>query len=307
MQIKNRLFPYPILNNEQFLSSYKNGEFELVYEISEDDDYYILKDVRFKTNSDTLVDLYLNEYIDVVCIVECSYTIYRKCYRISQKLGNDIKLSKKEFNGKVFVSSYAYALKDFELKSNEFEEDYNNITFEIEKYDIVAANDGFYVSFYHDEKEDDMAKSIFEISIDNHLQDGLIGVDYTSSKKIIISLSKTDYNNYKFIFKSQYYKEVFFSMMIVPTLVEAFSKCLYEVNSNPQIEEIEDLTSDFAWFRAVIEGYKKRTGESLTKDIFGSKPAIYWAQFSIGNPISKALSNLVEREDNINKGGEDDE
>ena len=39
MQIKNRLFPYPVLNNEQFLSSYKNGEFELVYEITEDEDY----------------------------------------------------------------------------------------------------------------------------------------------------------------------------------------------------------------------------------------------------------------------------
>ena len=51
MQVKNRIFPYPVLNNNAFISNYKDIKFELHYDEYNDNEYYVLKNIRFSTNN----------------------------------------------------------------------------------------------------------------------------------------------------------------------------------------------------------------------------------------------------------------
>ena len=71
MQVRDRIFPYPVLNNVSYISNYDRGTFELLYEEQDDKDRYILKKVRFDTNSNLIKKIYTENKISVVCVVEC--------------------------------------------------------------------------------------------------------------------------------------------------------------------------------------------------------------------------------------------
>ena len=307
MQVKNRIFPYPVLNNNAFISNYKDIIFELHYDEYNDNEYYILKNIRFSTNSDFLLKLYKEKKIKVVCILECSYTVYRKAIYIGNEIGQDIKIAKNDVSDKIFISMYAFTTEDIVYASKEFDEDYADINFEIEKYDIIAANDGYYYSIIHEENEDNLSQSIFSIIIDRDLKDGTYLSEYDSTKKIVISLSEEDYNNYKLIHSVPIYNEVFFNMLLVPTLTEALTKCSEILINDSSIDEIEDLTNNYLWFRSIMKGYNKLTGEILTKEKFLEKTPIYWAQILLGKPLSISLNRLVDEMKKINAEDNDNE
>ena len=57
MQVKNKVFPYPVLNNQPELSGYKLEGFELDYEELETENAYILKNTCFKLCDDYITFL----------------------------------------------------------------------------------------------------------------------------------------------------------------------------------------------------------------------------------------------------------
>lgn len=132
MQVRDKIFPYPIINNNKNYSNFKDLDFKFVYEPDDNDFSYILKNARFETNSVTIKRLYEESKIGIVVIIECSDTVYRKAFEIGLE-AKDLNLSKKDFTEKVDISMFAYAKEDFKYSSNELEEDYLGIEFGIEK------------------------------------------------------------------------------------------------------------------------------------------------------------------------------
>ena len=51
MQVKTKIFPYPVLNHDQDYSNYMNKSFHLLFETKEDEVSYILSDCKFETDS----------------------------------------------------------------------------------------------------------------------------------------------------------------------------------------------------------------------------------------------------------------
>lgn len=139
MQVKGRIFPYPVLNNNPVFSGFKSESFSLNYEAVEDESNYTLKGLTFATESKAINSLFKEGKIGICLIVECSDTVYRKKFDLTEK-PKDIVLKKVDFVEKVCISLFAYAKEDFKLVSEEFDDDYKGIDFQIEKYDIVAAN-----------------------------------------------------------------------------------------------------------------------------------------------------------------------
>jgi len=294
MQIRNRIFPYPILNHNTIISNIKDSDFELIYEAQETENAYLLKNVHFNTNSKVINRLFKIGKIKVVCIVECSRSIYRKAFQIDDKKGNNIELSKYDFTEKVFISCFAYATENFIFESEEFDEEYQGMNFEIEKYDIIAANDGYNVYFNHEESESSLISSIFSIIPLHSITDGTYKVDYSSEKKIVISLSDEDHKNYKLIYAVPTYKEVFFNMILIPSLTEALTKCIYEAKTNPNIVDAEDVANTYLWFRSILSSYKRLTGIEMTKELLEEQSPILLAQQLLGKPLGISLKKLVE-------------
>lgn len=296
MQVKNKIFPYPIINNNKIYSNFKDLNFELIYEPEENDYAYVLKNARFLTASKTIKSLFNEGKLGIVVVIECSDTVYRKSFEVSEEPKNLI-LSKNDFKEKVDVSMFAYAKEDFKYSSIELEEDYLGIEFDIEKYDILGAFDGFTVRFKHDETEDNLVQSIFSINVNHDLEDGEYIVECDVGRKISITLSENDYKNYKFIYTVPVYKEVFFNMLLVPALIEGLSLCKSMLEDTSK--DLEDVGNHYMWFRSIQSAYKKLEGSELTLDgLKGMSPA-QLSQRLLGKPLGESLKKLVSETNKV--------
>ena len=143
MRVGRKLFPYPVINNSEKISSFKDSTFSLVYEDESDEENLILKDAHLIIDDMNLISLISQGKVKGALIVECSATIYREKFDIGMK-NRDIIIPLSELNDKVYISSFLYATENISnYKSENFLEDYEDYSFNIEKYDILAADDGF--------------------------------------------------------------------------------------------------------------------------------------------------------------------
>ena len=306
MQVKAKIFPYPIINNNKAFSNYNDKNFQIVFDEppAEDEKSYILKNCRFESDSTLINRLYSEGKLGIVLIVECSNTVYRKSFEVS-KTGKDLILLKVDFTEKVDISMFAYAKESFTIQSDEFEEDYKGIDFEIEKYDIVGANDGFNVRFRHEESEDNLVQSIFSIIKSDTVELGAYLVECDIGRKITITLSLEDYKNYKIIYTVPAYKEVFFNMILVPSLIEGLSLCRAVLED--ESKDMDDIGNQYPWFRSIESAYKKLKGIDLQAQDFKSTSPVRLAQELLGKPLGQALKSLVDETNKPSEGGDDNE
>ena len=291
MQVKNKIFPYPVINHNPAFSNFKDLDFCLEFEPVETEIAYVLKNARFITNSKTINDLYDSGLIDISLIIECSNTVYRKAVEMTRE-PKDIILPKINFTEKVDCSLFATAKKAFKLSSEELDDDYKDIVFDIDKYDILGAYDGFNVRFKHSEAEDSLVQSIFAINIDHELEDGKYVVECDIGRKISITMSEKDYKNYKVIYTVPTYMEVFFNMLLVPALIEGLSLCKSMVLSD-STKDLDDVGNRYLWFRSIQSAYKKLCGTELTLDNFIQISPSELAQKLLGKPLGESLAKLV--------------
>ena len=108
MQVKGKIFPYPVINHNKNFSNFAEHDFKIVFETSEDSNAYVLKNCYFETESNLINNLYKEGKIEILLIIECSDTVYRKSFVIT-KSKQDFKLQKVDFTEKVDISMFAYA------------------------------------------------------------------------------------------------------------------------------------------------------------------------------------------------------
>lgn len=295
MQIKDKNFPYPILNKNPRLTNYLNCVFKIHYndkEIKQNDEKICINNCYFECTSKTINKLYDENKLDVILIVECSDTIFRNKYTISRNPIN-IEISRKDLSSTVYVSMYAYAKEDFVLNSDEIDEDYRGIDFYIDKYDILCVDDGFYFHITHKEQEDNLVKSIFSIIVNESKEEGPYNVESNNDNKIIITLSKKSFENYKNIHAVKDYREIFFNMLLIPALIDQLNLCKRSLE-NSYNKNFSDLYDEFPWFRSIVNTYNKTHKESLDQDSFMQISLVELAQDLLGKPFDSSTTKLFE-------------
>lgn len=294
MLVGNKLFSYPILNSDVTKSTYFNKTFRFVYDDEETDDKLILRNVKFETDSSLLNQLFNEGKLSAKCVIECSKSIFRESYEINNKEGKTIIINKSDLIEKVVISAFAYATDDISIESNEFIDDYLNNKFDIEKYDIIAVDDGFSFYAHKEENEDSIVHSIFSVIPDHSLkEDDGYEVNF-EGKKITISLNDKSFGYYKIIYSTPQYMEIFFGMILVHSLEMALSAAIKMTKEEGK--DIDDICNKYRWFSSVVKGYLLREGKKLTeKDLneFAGEKSCILAQKLLGNPLNKALKNMV--------------
>lgn len=303
MQIRGKLFPYPILNKNEVFSNFIKKSFDLIFDNVSTDDKLILHNVTYVTDASAINELIKEGKVGVVLIVECADTIIRKTFDVTNtKI--DITISNQELNGKVEFSLFAYAKFDFEYCPSDVDEDYNDITFQIEKYDILCVNDGVSKIVLHKDAEESLVKSIFSIQSLSEMADGLFDVQYKNSKKILISMSEYDHANYNVVYSMPIFQEVFFNMILIPALSQALTDCFNDVKNGA---ELDDIIVNYQWFASILKQYQRLKGEQLTIDIIKNiQQPIAFAQEILGKPIKSALEKLIESTKKQNQNAEEE-
>lgn len=303
MQIAKKIFPYPIINRESQYSTYNGSSFSLELEEIDSEKIFYLKKVRYTTDSELLNKLIKESKVEVALIIECSETIFRKKVLLNEE-GIDIPLYKSDFSGKVVYSMYTYTTQNIVLESSdEFLEEYQGIDYDLEKYSIVAADDGRTLYMNHEEAEENVVKSIFSVIPSFDKNDNVFYVDYETGKKIIITLSENDFNNYNEMFNIDTYKELFFSVLLIPSLTEALTRCKMLVDEY----ELEEVEQTYKWFKSIIVAYEKQIGKEFTVEEFRDFSPVVLAQQLLGKPLSESLKTILISSRSTKNVGDDDE
>lgn len=278
MELKYKLFPYPVLWN--VLDDYKTTHF-----ISKINVNQTIKRIRISCEFD-MDNIEIENYIksgkaEYLVHIECPQTAYRSViYTAENNIECEIKES--DLNGKVSVCTFIVAKMHINSFNNyDFNEDYSGVTFKIEKGAILAV--GGQTQIRIEKNSDELANLPSIFSIVKKDTDERIGMQVEmASDKIRICLNKEDYSSYQLICKMQGLNHTMHSSLIFPALIYVFEQLKHALN------EYED----YRWYKsiaAVLKKYKL----SLNEDLLQNKTSIELAQILLDMPTERTFNALI--------------
>lgn len=282
MQIRNRLFSYPVYSNS--VDDYKDNTFSFDYEIESDKENLKIHYTAKITNK-YIVNQLQNNTIDLALLVECAKTAYRKLF-VLQNLNGTISISSSALSAKVELCCLLLANKDFIINSDcGISSDYLNNSFEIKRGFIVGFDNSY--PFIVDKDKEEEAKASSILSVVKKLDFGdCMDVDLDNDNKIKIQLGDEMYQRFVLL-QSQDKLPIIHSMIVLPTLVYVIDQL-----KDP---EIRKTYQDYYWYRcidALLEKIKMEIG-SLA---FSNKSSLVIAQELLKQPIKNALITLTTEE-----------
>src|ERR1035441_4189924 len=240
MQIKPRAYPHPVLSH--FGDDIVNSVFKPVVTVKGAKNAYVF-DAIFKTNNADLLNLVQENKAQYAVHVECNQTRYRKIFTGStEKYSFEILAGMSD--GRVEVCSFILATKPIEeYKNADFHPDYAKLVFRVRRGDTLAV--GHDREFPAEKKNDPLRKvsSIFSIVQNDDPEATGMDID-PSGSKIRVTLSKANFEAYKFLRQSQALHPVLSASVIVPALVTAAVSRIGRTGSDGKKREQADAPFD---------------------------------------------------------------
>lgn len=284
----SRLFPYPVLwfLNDDYVNDDNQSNPDFVVDI---DFKYQFRQLAIEYEI-TLDDNELAKLIDkeeaICCMhIEAPLTSYRYTYLTNQAKGK-IVIDENDINYTIEVSTFVVALEDIDnYQNSSLNKDYDDVEINMTKGSILAIGD--YTSTTIDKSQNDLGKKDSILHIARKFDIDVMEFEIENDR-IIVNLNEIDFENLQRLQMSSEYKNVIYSIIIVPALIYVFDSIAHSNN-----EELETL-SEYKWFRS-LEKILNSNGIDLNPQTIRTKTSYGMSQKIIGNPISKTLEFLNER------------
>lgn len=282
MDIRHRLYPYPVLSNNT--DEYIDSSFDMDLQVTKG-----MREICFsivlQLVNDEIQQLIYDGLAEYVIHIECPYTSYRTVIKTDD---TDIRknIPEHKLNGKVSVCAFIVAKdKILEYHNRLFNEDYTGIKFTLHRGNVIAIGGQINIEVTKEVEELSKIPSIFTICRCAEDTDDSMKIDITG-EKIAITLCNRSFGNYKMLSGMPSMLPVLHSILIVPTLIYTF-----ETLKKEGISEFEDLR----WFKSVERTLRKNE-MILTEELLDNVPSFELAQKSLDMPVDRALDALISQD-----------
>lgn len=283
MEIKYRLYPYPVLST--YSDDYQSGKFNVVIEPHKEG-YHLRVDFIVELTNEALKNLIRSGQAKYVYHMECAQTGFRKVFQTGEVITSEV-LSDKHLNGTLQICPFIVAVEDIHgYSSKDFHEDYHGISFDIEAGCIMASGKMVTVHISKDVDELERMPSIFSIARNADDSCKQMVVDF-SGRKILIKLPTEDYYSYKQLSKTPQIQSVLNSLTIVPALIYVLSE-LKRVSVSEREEHEENL-----WYRILAKTLATKFNCDISSEDFEERDVMCLAQSLINEPLSDAFKMLA--------------
>ena len=290
MEIKYRLYPYPVLWNKN--DDYKKpSKFSVEIEAKEN-----FKNIKLKINfllKDKEIERLIKENkAEYVVHIEATSTYFRELISTREtEINYDLKDN--DILGRLQMSFFILAKEDIlDYKNSSFNEDYSGESFHLKKGSIIAIADGYRFDIEKNDDNLEKVSSIFSICQKETVEQTGMTVDMNSDK-IRIALNKTDYINYHQLSQNSNNINIINSIIILPALIFIFEQLKKDFDEND--------FADYKWFRALEKIFEKNK-QNLNKELLENQLSIDLAQRILNYPIERAFNSLKDEND-----GDDEE
>lgn len=290
MEIKYRLYPYPVLWNKN--DDYKKPSKFLV-EIEAKENFKNIKlKINFLLKDKEIENLIKENKAEYVVHIEATSTYFRELISTREaEINYDLKDN--DILGRLQMSFFILAKEDIlDYKNSNFNEDYSGESFNLKKGNIIAIADSYRFDIEKNNDNLEKVSSIFSICQKETVEQTGMTVDMNSDK-IRIALNKTDYINYHQLSQNSNNINIINSIIILPALIFIFEQLKKDFDEND--------FSDYKWFRALGKIFEKNN-QSLNKELLENQLSIDLAQRILNYPIERAFNSLKDEND-----GDDEE
>ena len=290
MEIKYKLYPYPVLWNKN--DDYKMPS-EFSAEIKTEENFKNTKlKIKFFLKDKEIEKLIRENKAEYVVHIEGTRTYFRD-FISTRETEITYDLKDRDILGKLEINFFILAKQDIRgYRNDNFNEDYSSEAFNLKKGNIIAIADGY--RFDIEKNDDELGKisSIFSICKKETVEQTGMTVDM-SYEKIRIGLNITDYVNYSQLSQNPNKVDSANSVIIFPALIYIFEQLKKDFNETDYTE--------YKWFRA-LENIFKKNGEELNKGLLENEISIDLAQRVLNYPIERAFNSLINEDE-----GDDEE
>ncbi len=283
MEIKNRLFPYPVLcgDTDDYL---ENNELILEPSINETS-HELLLCYDFIVNCNSLETVLRRGDADYVLHIECSMT----CFRIALKSPVphiEYRIPKSKVNGEISIVAMIVAKSDIlQYENTDLNEDYASEQISFKKGSILSYQN--MPSIYVTKKTETLANNesffmvIKQTSLDPNEVKPLTFNLHNDKIQILV-----DENTYDAFIRYQHSKSIAMAMLVLPALTYMIT----------EVYDAPDNYARFQWFQRLTKYYQLQ-GINFVNDIIRRDDnPVNIAQEMLQNPVSKAYSELFALE-----------
>lgn len=290
MEIKYKLYPYPVLWNKN--DDYKMPS-EFSAEIKTEENFKNTKlEIKFFLKDKEIEKLIRENKAEYVVHIEGTRTYFRD-FISTRETEITYDLKDRDILGKLEINFFILAKQDIRgYRNDNFNEDYSSEAFNLKKGNIIAIADGY--RFDIEKNDDELGKisSIFSICKKETVEQTGMTVDM-SYEKIRIGLNITDYVNYSQLSQNPNKVDSVNSIIIFPALIYIFEQLKKDFTETDYTE--------YKWFRA-LENIFKKNGQELNKELLENEISIDLAQRVLNYPIERAFNSLTNEDE-----GDDEE
>lgn len=283
MEIKSKLYPYPVLS--YYSNDYGTGNFNVNIAVVRDG-YDLRIDFLATLTCQSLQDCIKQGVAKYVYHLECAQTGFRKVIQ-TEKVSKAYTLLSKEVNGTLQICPFIVAVDDLKsYTSQDFHEDYKGVAFDIEAGCVMAVGKMVTVDISKDIDELANIPSIFNISknTDENCKQMLVDM---SQRKIIIKLPLNDFYSCKALNASPHAQPILNSLTVVPALVYV----LEELRALPIQERSENF--DTLWYKVLSKALLTQFDCDIESEAFNNQNFLELAQKLINNPVTDAFNFLT--------------
>ena len=278
MKINNLSLPHPVLGlNDDILGKY---EPQLQVTLARDK---ITMDVQHVLMCEDIQSRIASGEAAFCVELNCTKTIYRNSF-ISQDANQKIEVPSDLLRDRVAVSFFIIAIKEIlNYAPKEAHPDYRDYRFVLNVGDVMGVGEGD--ASFMAEKDWVAAKTVssFIAIIPGNEQAGPMDIDLSDSK-VIVRLSKDDYQRYANSRESEY-APIFHSAIVLPVLTYAVSEMILDENVG--------IYENKKWCQ-VLNDFKEND-ERFRAEAWDTSNAPRLAQMILDNPLNRTLSTIQQQ------------
>lgn len=284
MKIRNsRMFSHPVLSS--MYDDYNDCTFGIDVEAKKTNKKLMIT-IKPIIKSNSIIYLLNNDLAEIVVHFECGRTRFREIKKLKLE-ENYFEFPGATLNDNLQVVAFIVASKNIaNYRSKEFNEDYGDVSFNIEKGSIMGISNQLDIPVPKNIYDLSSVDSIVSI-VTNDDEKECMTIDL-SDTKIWVKLPSEVYIGYSGMGKTiSNYTPILHSMFVIPALTYALD----------YIKNIEWMdVENYLWFKVIKKKCEEKYG-SFDKNLIETKTSIRIAQELIDSPIGKAISNLLGMED----------
>lgn len=282
MQIRNRLFSYPVYSSD--VDDYKSNTFTFDYNAESNGDTVLIQYTTTISNKHILKELN-NSTIKLALMIECAKTAYRNLF-VLKDLDGTIEVPSSSLSSKVEMCCLLLANEEYIIdKESGISSDYMDTSFKINKGFIVGYDNTYSFIVDKDKEDEFKASSIISVVKKIDLKD-YMDIDLDNDNKIKIQLGDEMYQRFVQI-QGQDKLPVVHSMIVLPALVYVIDQI--------KNKDLRETYSDYYWYRC-IDKQLEVLNIGIDSTAFDNKSSLAIAQELLKLPINHALINLTTEE-----------